>query len=630
MHTSANHIKLREVINQVVNDPHYKKVATIPLISVPQIALITLSYACVIGGIALNLYYYVSLWLVYPMIIFGVYTAFTPLHDATHNALSSNGFLNDVLGTISGTLILPGVNTAGYRYLHLAHHRYVGDKDLDPDELLVGVPTHYFPFGYLFLLFTDYSWGYWFYFKAWNRTPTRMKWNITLVFALNVAFNVFWLMSPFWYEYLVLFLIPNRLGQAYTAYAFAHIQHGDGQIWENHPFQSTFKIEGNFYYLQTFWGQDNHHMHHFLPHIPWFKYKDVMELANGVFKKQGIPLKGVFDKPQKNFAEQVAEYNAKIASTIEVRVTAIEQITAEIKRFTFEAKTGGILPEFTAGAHICITLPSGKQRNYSLVNPPFERNQYQIAVKLEAEGKGGSKEMHEQIKAGDILTISRPKNNFVLYESVQKYILIAGGIGITPLISMAHRLTELEKYFEFHVCAKSMDNVPFQYELKNWSFAPNVEIHLDKNNRSSIDLASILAAPNENTLVYICGPLGFNKWIKSTAIEKGWQPEQIKQEIFSLNSSEITTTKPFEVVLQKSGQSMMVDKNSTIIDALLMNNKKVPYTCLQGTCGTCITSVLEGEIEHRDSVLSEEEKLEGQKMCICVSRAKGDRVVLDI
>ena len=238
--------------------------------------------------------------------------------------------------------------------------------------------------------------------------------------------------------------------------------------------------------------------------------------------------------------------------------------------------------------------------------------------------------MHESVRVGTVMKLSAPKNNFVLYENVQKYILISGGIGITPMISMAHRLTELNKHFELHICAKEEAFIPFRYELQNWSFAPNVDIHLDKHGKSSIDISKVLAKPDDHTLLYICGPSGFNRWIKNEGLNLGWDPDQIKEELFSNAHSDLTDAKSFEVVLSQSRKTITVEKDATIIDALLLNNIKVEYTCLQGTCGTCITPVIEGDIDHRDAILNEEEKMAGDKMCVCVSRAKNDKIVIDI
>lgn len=631
MSLTSNNLQFRQVINQVVNDPQYKLVSSVPLVSVHQVLLIIFACLGVLGGMALHLYANVPLWVVYPMIIFGGYMAFTPLHDATHRAVSSNNFLNDLLGTLSGSLLFPMSNTVGYRYLHLAHHRYVGDDDFDPDEAMVSIPTKYYPFGYLILLFPDFLWAYWILFKAWKRVPSQTRVNLLIMIFGNVLFHVAWLLSPLGYEYFIIFFIPNRLGIAYTAYYFAHKPHPEGVKWNEHPFHTTYRLTGNKFFLPSLLGQDHHVMHHFLPHIPWYKYHQVWDLANGAFYKEDIPHKEIFSKPEFNFVEKYILSKSNAKDEIKAKITSIVNVAKHIKLFTFEpTNETENFKAFTAGSHITITLPSEKKRSYSCLNPPYETNKYQIAVKLEPNGKGGSKEMHEAIQLGDILEISQPKNNFVLYENVEKYILIAGGIGLTPLLSMAHRLTELDKHFELHVCAKSLEEIPFQYELKNWTFAPNVEIHLDKNGKSSFDIKRTLSSPNSDTLLYVCGPVGFNKWVQETALSLGWNKDQVKQEFFATANAEILETNEFELVLEKSKQRIKVGKDETIIDALHLNNIKVPYSCLQGTCGTCICNVVDGDVDHRDAVLSEDEKIEQGKICLCVSRAKGDSLTIDL
>ena len=632
MSITSNNLKVREIINQVVNDPEYKQVSFIPIVSFHQLAVIATAYLCVLGGMVLYFGQGVSLWIVYPIMIFGFYSAFTPLHDATHRAVSSNNLLNDVLGTISGFLLFPLSNSVGYRYLHLAHHRYVGDKNLDPDEPMVAIPTRYFPFGYLVLVFPDFIWAYWMLFKAWDRTPIKTRVNVLSMIGGNILFHLAWLLSPFWFEYLIAFFIPNRIAITYTAFTFAHTPHPEGLKWNDFPFFTTFKLKGSKLFTWSLYGQTHHAMHHFLPHIPWYKYFKAWDLANGAFRKQHIPEKDVFSFPDKNYKEKVMKENGTHThASLSVKVMSVEQVAKNIKSFTFvPANYETVLPPFTAGSHINISLPSGKVRSYSCVNPPYENNKYQIAVKLETNGRGGSKEMHEQISEGALLTISSPKNNFVLYENVRKYLLISGGIGITPLLSMAHRLTEIDKHFELHICAKTKEEVPFTYELQNWTFAPNVEIHLDKKGKSSMDIHKVLAAPDKDTLIYVCGPPGFNKWVKQTAHSLGWGKDQVKQEVFTMDTTRLLPPKEFQLVLNKSNKSITVKKDETIIDALQQNNIKVPYSCLQGTCGTCITKVVEGKIDHRDAVLSEEEKQENNKMCLCVSRAKGNKVVIDL
>ncbi|NNL16977.1 MAG: 2Fe-2S iron-sulfur cluster binding domain-containing protein [Flavobacteriaceae bacterium] len=419
---------------------------------------------------------------------------------------------------------------------------------------------------------------------------------------------------------------------AYTAYHFATIQHPDGVKWDELPFESTHLIKGREknLFVRSLLGQGYHAMHHFMPHVPWYKYHRVWYLGNNIFSKQPIPERPVFGKLDKNARKKFLKAKEKELSRLNVKIARIEEVAMNIKTYFLEPTEGKVLPKFSAGSHIDLELPSGIKRSYSLVNPPFEQHQYQIAVKKEENGKGGSKELHEKVGIGDILKISIPKNNFVLYEKPKRFILIAGGIGITPLISMAHRLEELDKHFEFHICAKDEKEIPFTYELKNWSFAPMVELHLDKNGKPTIDLSAILSKPDSETLIYVCGPKVFNDWILSSAVDMGWEKNQLKQELFTADASAFDPPREFQVILRKSNKTINVPKNLSIIDAIEMQGISIDYSCLQGTCGTCVSQVIEGKIDHRDAVLSEEEKLMNQKICLCVSRAKGDKLILDL
>lgn len=630
MSITIHNSQVREVINQVVNDPDYKKVSKVPFLSAYQTGLLLLAYGGFALGIASYFYLNASLWLVVPIMGFCSYLAFTPLHDSTHQAASSNKFLNDALGTLAAFLLFPFMLASVYRFLHMTHHRYVGDDDLDPDSILVAIPTRYYPWGYLILLVFDIAWIYWLFTKGWSRMPSKVRMATYFSVIGFLAFNIIWFASPYWFEYLMLFYIPTRIGQAYTAYTFAHIQHPDGVKWDEFPFESTYVMkERKHFLLRSLLGQEQHAMHHFLPHVPWYKYKDVWKLGNGIFTKQQIPERSIASKPDFDFKEHLQQKKSQERNFTKVKLADVRDAATDIKSFIFESGERTKLPAFTAGSHLDIKLPSGKVRSYSLINAQHEENRYQIAVKKEAEGKGGSKEMHE-LQPGTVLEVSMPKNNFVLYENVQRYILISGGIGITPLLSMAHRLDELDKHFELHICAKTKEEIPFQYELQNWSFAPNIEFHLDRGGNASIDLRKVLNQPNENTLVYCCGPLGFNKWIKETALMIGWDSNQIKQELFTVDTNKTAKPNAFDVVLKKTGKTIHVPKDRSMVDMLELEKVAVKYACLQGTCGTCVTEVLAGKVDHRDAVLTEEEKLENNKMCLCVSRANGKSITLDL
>lgn len=419
---------------------------------------------------------------------------------------------------------------------------------------------------------------------------------------------------------------------AYTAYSFATIQHPDGVKWNELPFESTHVLKGREknVFIKTLLGQGYHAMHHFLPHVPWYNYQKVWDLGNQAFSKQPIPERSFIDTLEKNPKKRFLDAREKVLSHLQVNVQKVEEVANGIKCFTLVSAAIPSLPEFTAGSHIEITLPSGKKRSYSLINAPYETHQYQIAVKKDPNGKGGSVEMHEEVIAGTELTISIPKNNFLLYEQAKRFILISGGIGITPMLSMAHRLDELDRQFEFHICVKEEADIPFQHELQHLSFAPMIEYHLDGKSGASLDLASVLSGPDDSTLIYVCGPAGFNRWVLDAALEMGWKKHQLKQELFSADPITSSSSKPFDVVLAKSGITVTIPENMSIIDAVEMHNIPIDYSCLQGTCGTCVCKVIEGEVQHRDAVLSEEEKLTNDQMCLCVSRAKGDKITLDL
>ena len=630
--TSSNKLNLREVINKVVHDPEYKSIAKVPLLSFHQIGLTLFALGLVTIGLFMA-YNGLTLWLVYPIMIFGFHSSFTPLHDATHHAVSSNKLLNDVLGSISGSLLFPFVTTAMYRYFHLAHHRYVGDEDLDPDEAMVGIPAKYFPAGYLVFFVYEYFIFKWLFTAVWKRTPIKTKIIVLISLLANLSFQFIMFSSPFWQEYLLWFFIPNRLGAAYTTFTFAHLPHPDGVHGDEHPFESTYTLTGNKLAINTLWGQEDHSMHHFLPNVPWYKYKKVWNLANGILHKQNIPEKLVYSFPDQNFKEELklkSNLQKDSNNEISVSVASVTDVAKDIKSFVFKANGGNALPAFSAGAHITINLPSGKRRQYSLVNSPSDSSFYQIAVKKDKHGKGGSVEMHDSLVQDDSITISPPKNHFLLYENVQKYILISGGIGITPLIAMAHRLIDLEKHFEFHICAKNIEDVPFQFELKNYSFAPHIDLHLDDNGKSTIELNKVFATPSHDTLIYVCGPSGFNKWVKKAALENGWDESKIMIEAFSMENQPSAHSKPFEVILNKTGKSIKVAKDATIIDSLLMNGIKPDYSCLRGTCGTCVVDVVNGKVDHRDSFLPSQDKINHSKICLCVSRAKEGKIEIDL
>ena len=614
----------REVTSQIVHDPRYKKIAALPLVSWEQVAVIVTVYAAFALSTLAWVYGYLPALVA--MLINGVaiYASFTPLHDATHRSLSRNRFINDALGTISGQLIFLGVTTSAYRTLHLTHHRFAGDKLRDPDEAftsLKGLPL------WLAMAFVEVYWLYWYFVDGGKAfLPKRFYWEMVgfaLVFAVVV---IGFLASPYWYEFLMMYLIPQRIGTTLTVYLFAHIQHPDEVTFEERPFQTTAYIPSNWFQRFFMLGQADHHIHHLLPNLPHYRYRFVWDLGNSVLKRQDIP-KGSYLSPP-----EFPPLPAPKPNTYTVVVTEARDVAKDIRTFTLEAERQDVLPRFDAGAHISLHLPSGAVRHYSLCGDPAEASRYRIAVKRDENGRGGSKEVHEALSVGSSLAIGAPRNNFVLYEEGARFTLIAGGVGATPLLAMAHRLHAIGKPFELHLCARDEASAPFGAELSTLPFNGAVRTHFDtESGRSSLSPDAEIGRYREGDRLYVCGPAGFMAWIRAEAERLGWPEEAVLFESFTAPIVDTSENKPFTVRLAKSGKTVSVAANQAIIDVLPDLDVKVETCCMQGVCGTCVTPVLEGEIEHRDATLTDAERASGKVMCVCISRAKdGGEIVLDL
>ena len=352
-----------------------------------------------------------------------------------------------------------------------------------------------------------------------------------------------------------------------------------------------------------------------------------MELGNGIIKKQDIPQRGyLYDNPDKL---KVPDLDPN--EPIEVRVASMTDAGPGIRSFEFEPTSANVLlPEEPAGAHISAFINDGLVRQYSIVGHDETRNRYRIAVKREDNGRGGSKAMHE-LTEGRVLKIGHPRNNFMLYENARRSILISGGIGITPMLSMAHRLLRINRPFDLHVCARDEESVPFKEELAVSRLARHAHIHLDQDQgRSGLPLDVVLSRPDKDTMIYICGPEGFMNYVRDAAIERGWPEENVRIESFSAPIADDANNRPFTLHLAKSNRDLTVKADQTILDALLHAGIDPKYACMQGTCGTCITPVLEGEVDHRDAYLSEVEKEANTSVCVCVSRTQGERISVDM
>lgn len=315
--------------------------------------------------------------------------------------------------------------------------------------------------------------------------------------------------------------------------------------------------------------------------------------------------------------------------TVKVARKAVE--AQDICSFELVDPQGGALPPFSAGSHIDVRLPSGVVRQYSLANDPAESHRYLIGVLLDPATRGGSKSMHEQVKEGDLVEISTPKNHFSLAHEARRHLLFAGGIGITPILCMAERLANTEADFELHYCTRSRDRTAFAERIAAGGFADRAHLHFDDGEAAQrADVPALLATPQAGVHVYVCGPKGFMDHVLGTARARGWPEAQLHFEFFSAEVVKSADDESFEVKLASSGKLITVAKDQTVIQALSAVGIEVPTSCEQGVCGTCLTRVLEGEPDHKDMYLTPQEQARNDQFLPCCSRSKSARLVLDL
>lgn len=355
------------------------------------------------------------------------------------------------------------------------------------------------------------------------------------------------------------------------------------------------------------------------------KLRDRLERAARK-KPAPTPLQPAFDK-----------VSAELSTMPDIAIPRGNTITVVVKRkwtsadgvigFELAARTGH-LPTFQPGAHIDIHLPNGMTRQYSITNGPGELMSYIIGVKAESASKGGSKVLVETVREGDLLSISEPRNNFPLRRDAVRTVLIAGGIGITPLLSMARFLDKSSLPYELHYFTRAGETVAFRSELE--ALHGKVIFHTGLP-RAEIGttIATALGPWSMAQHVYVCGPGPMLETVRDTAAAQGWPEEAIHFEYFK-NDKVIDNSSSFEVELARSAMTLHVPAGKTIMEVMRDAGLTVPSSCEQGACGTCLTTVIEGEVDHQDVYLNNSEKASNSCMMTCVSRAKSARLVLDI
>lgn len=312
-----------------------------------------------------------------------------------------------------------------------------------------------------------------------------------------------------------------------------------------------------------------------------------------------------------------------------LKVSARTDDRGNIARIRLVPEDGGAITPFEAGAHLDLYLPDiDMWRQYSLCSDPSETEFYEIGVLRDPVSRGGSEKVHETAVEGAAFLVEGPRNHFPLEEKAQTTVLLGGGIGITPMIAMAKRLHAAGKGFTLHYCTRTEDVTAFLDDLKTAPFSDRVVFHYDDQDASQkLDLARDLPAPDDDTHIYVCGPQGFMDWVIEHAEGAGHATDHVHREYFS--SDVELTGDSFEVECRQSGVTLQIGPNDTIAKSLAFVGIKVELKCEEGVCGTCLTDVLEGDIDHRDQFLTEDEREDGDVMCVCCSRGRG-KLVLDI
>jgi ferredoxin-NADP reductase len=332
-----------------------------------------------------------------------------------------------------------------------------------------------------------------------------------------------------------------------------------------------------------------------------------------------------------NHPESISNQTLELGDgPLDLVISGVRQLTPGIRAFELRDVDGRELPEFEAGAHLEIPFRSGGGsddiRHYSICSNPSRRDIYEIAVLRDENGEGGSNEIHENFDIGMRLHIALPINHFALHSDERPAVLIAGGIGITPIKPMAQSLRARDNRLEIHYAARSTVDMAFRDRLQR-EFGDEFKPYASSQDQR-IDIQSVLSNAAENAVVYVCGPGRLIDAVVSAAEALEICADRIRFERFS--AAEMTDAKPVQLELRRSGVTIQVSSEQTLLDAMIDAGVDVQYGCQVGNCRSCATTVLEGEIDHRDAALSVADREESNLFCPCVSRAKTENLVLDL
>ena len=317
---------------------------------------------------------------------------------------------------------------------------------------------------------------------------------------------------------------------------------------------------------------------------------------------------------------------------LDLTVADVHAETALIRAIKLTRPHGEPLPSWEAGAHVKVRLPDGSERSYSLINTSLDPaattrpHAYRLGVRLEQPSQGGSKFMHT-LNVGDVVSVSAPRNNFPLQPTPKPVVLLAGGIGVTPMLSMAAALTAGERPYRFIYAGRSRDQLAFLRESETLS-GEHLTIHTDDAG-GIFDVNGLMASLTAGEPLYLCGPKPMIDTAIQSARDLGWAEGRLRFELFA-TVEPLAGDQPFEVVLNNSGKTFVIPPDKTILAVLIAAGEDPLHDCQRGDCGICQVNVIEGTPDHRDYILTDAEKAAGKVMQICVSRAKTPRLVLDL
>jgi ferredoxin-NADP reductase len=312
---------------------------------------------------------------------------------------------------------------------------------------------------------------------------------------------------------------------------------------------------------------------------------------------------------------------------MDLAIRSMDKEADDVLGLTLGRPDNGSLPEWSPGAHLELVLKPGLVRQYSLCGDPADRSNYRIAVLLEKRGRGGSEHVHSKLQEGDVLHVRGPRNHFRLVEAT-RYIFVAGGIGITPILPMVREVASRASDFSVLYGGRRKTSMAFVDQLAQ--FGPRVRI-VPEDREGRLDLTAALTEMGSDTKVYCCGPEGLISAVEQICAQ--FDPDSLHVERFAArttDSGQVTNARGVRVLLARSDLEVTVPPDRSILDVVLEAGVDIPYDCMEGICGSCEVDVLEGEIDHRDEVLTKWEKESNKVMMICCSRARSERIVLNL